>query len=70
MYGGHAYKTIMHTGGATGCIERPHPGTKSGNCTLHDPPLLFDLSVDEAESSPLDGGSSEAAAVRPMSAAG
>ena len=60
---GHAYKTMYHTGGAQGCLTRPNPGEKNVNCKTHDPPLLFDLSVDPAEAAPLDPDSIEGKAV-------
>ena len=55
MTGGHAYKLMWKTGGALGCMDRPAPGTQGvDTCTDHDPPLLFDLSVDPAEADPID----------------
>eukprot|EP01051_Picozoa_sp_SAG22_P009091 SAG22_NODE_732_length_7583_cov_3.250134_3_plen_381_part_00 len=55
MSGGHAWKLMWKTGGALGCMDRPDSGTEGvDTCTDHDPPLLFDLSVDEGERSPID----------------
>ena len=42
------YKAIYQTGGAADCT-----GNK-GNSIRHDPPLLFDLGADPAESTALD----------------
>lgn len=62
MKGTHAYKTIAVTGGKhPGCYERPGRGPSA--CVTHDPPLLFDLSVDPGEERPIDPKSSEGAAV-------
>ena len=58
-----SYKTMHHTGGAQGCLLRPNPGQKNVNCIQHEPPLLFDLSADPGESSPLDPHSPNNAAV-------
>lgn len=46
--GGKAWKAIFQTGGAPDCA-----GNK-GNVVTHDPPLLFELTVDPAESNALD----------------
>ncbi len=42
------FKAIYQTGGAPDCQKN------KGNITSHNPPLLFDLSVDMAEAAPLD----------------
>lgn len=49
---GHQFKAIYETGGAAGCGE----GNRAAPLR-HDPPLLFDLSVDPAEAHPLDRAS-------------
>jgi hypothetical protein len=51
------YKAMWMTGGAPACFNA------KAACVKHDPPLLFDLLVDEAAAHPLDTNSTELAAV-------
>ena len=51
------YKAIYQTGGAPDCAKN------KGNVTRHEPPLLFDLTADPAESTPLDPSKSSVQAV-------
>ncbi|XP_061086214.1 arylsulfatase G-like isoform X2 [Conger conger] len=51
------YKAFYITGAAEAC------GGGTGKQEVHDPPLIFDLSDDEEESSPMDSGSEEYQAV-------
>jgi hypothetical protein len=53
----HHYKALWTTGGAPACFNA------KATCVKHNPPLLFDLLVDEAEAHPLDTSSTELAAV-------
>jgi len=65
MTRGHAYKTMHHSGGAAGCWEQDHKQRDSksyAKCIVHEPPLLFDLSVDPGESKPLDTSAGSAGA--------
>ena len=41
---------LRATGKHAGCYERPDPGPSA--CIYHDPPLLFDLSVDPGTHAP------------------
>lgn len=47
------HKAFYITGAAEAC------GGSTGSEQLHDPPLIFDLEVDEAEENPLDPGTAE-----------
>lgn len=58
------HKAFYITGGAEAC-----DGSK-GSEQLHDPPLIFDLEVDEAEDSPMDPGTAEYQAVAERMARG
>ncbi|KAG5854283.1 arylsulfatase G-like [Anguilla anguilla] len=51
------YKAFYITGAAEAC------GGGTGKQEVHNPPLIFDLSDDEEESTPLDSGSEEYTAV-------
>ena len=47
--GTHKFKAMQWTSNHGGCWMEP-TGEGSGDKTWHDPPLIFDLSVDEGES--------------------
>ena len=58
-HGRLSYKAFYRTAGATPCLFPNGTHAPSGMELLHDPPLIFDLSEDPSEHTPLANPPSE-----------